>query len=84
MSIFSEVRGNEVGRSVFNLSHTKRFTCDMGQLIPALFLECVPGDTFKIGCEVVTRLKYVLILFDLLFDNDKFNIKIDYFQAFYL
>lgn len=55
MSIFSEVRGNEVGRSVFNLSHTKRFTCDMGQLIPALFLECVPGDTFKIGCEVVTR-----------------------------
>ncbi len=55
MSIFSEVRGNDVGRSVFNLSHTKRFTCDMGQLIPALFLECVPGDTFKIGCEVVTR-----------------------------
>lgn len=55
MSIFSEVRGNEVGRSVFNLSHVKRFTCDMGELIPALFLECVPGDTFKIGCEVVTR-----------------------------
>ncbi len=55
MSIFSEVRGNEVGRSVFNLSHTKRFTCDMGMLIPAVFLECVPGDTFKIGCEVVTR-----------------------------
>ncbi len=55
MSIFSEVRGNDVGRSVFNLSHVKRFTCDMGQLIPALFLECVPGDTFKIGCEVVTR-----------------------------
>lgn len=55
MSIFSEVRGNEVGRSVFNLSHTKRFTCDMGQLIPAVFLECVPGDTYKVGCEVVTR-----------------------------
>ena len=55
MSIFSEVRGNNVGRSVFNLSHFKRFTADMGQLIPVLFLECVPGDTMKIGCEAVTR-----------------------------
>ena len=55
MSAFSSVRGNNVGRSVFNLSHFKRFTCDMGQLIPVLFLECVPGDTMKIGCEAVTR-----------------------------
>lgn len=55
MSVFSSVRGNRVGRSVFNLSHVKRFTCDMGELIPALFLECVPGDTFKIGADVVTR-----------------------------
>lgn len=55
MSVFSSVRGNNVGRSVFNLSHFKRFTCDMGQLIPVLFLECVPGDTMKIGCEAVTR-----------------------------
>ncbi len=55
MSVFSSVRGNNVGRSVFDLSHLKRFTCDMGQLIPVLFLECVPGDTFKIGCEAVTR-----------------------------
>ncbi len=55
MSVFSSVRGNNVGRSVFDLSHLKRFTCDMGQLIPVLFLECVPGDTMKIGCEAVTR-----------------------------
>lgn len=55
MSIFSEVRGNNVGRSVFNLSHVKRLTADMGQLLPVLFLECVPGDTMKIGCEAVTR-----------------------------
>lgn len=55
MSVFSSVRGNRVGRSVFNLSHVKRFTCDMGELIPVLFLECVPGDTFKIGAESVTR-----------------------------
>ena len=54
-NVFSSVLGNHVGRSVFDLSHTKRFDCDMGQLIPSLFLECVPGDTFKLGVEAVTR-----------------------------
>lgn len=86
MSVFSSVRGNRVGRSVFNLSHVKRFTCDMGELIPALVLECVPGDTFKIGADVVTRFQplvapildsvdmtvhYFFVPTRLLFDNDK-------------
>lgn len=86
MSVFSSVRGNRVGRSVFNLSHVKRFTCDMGELIPALVLECVPGDTFKIGADVVTRFQplvapildsvdmtvhYFFVPTRLLFDNEK-------------
>ena len=86
MSVFSSVRGNRVGRSVFNLSHVKRFTCDMGQLIPVLYLECVPGDTFKIGADVVTRFQplvapildsvdmtvhYFFVPTRLLMDNDK-------------
>lgn len=86
MSIFSAVRGNEVGRSVFNLSHVKRFTGDMGQLIPVTFLECVPGDTMEIGCEAVTRFQplvapildsvdmyvhYFFVPTRLLFDGDK-------------
>ena len=55
MGVFSSVLGNKVGRSVFDLSHVKRFTCDMGQLIPVYFDECVPGDTRKIGMQCVTR-----------------------------
>ncbi len=55
MSVFSSVLGNKVGRSVFDLSHVKRFTCDMGQLVPVYFDECVPGDTRKIGMQCVTR-----------------------------
>ncbi len=55
MSVFSSVLGNKVGRSVFDLSHVKRFTCDMGELIPVTFLECVPGDTMKVGMQCVTR-----------------------------
>ena len=86
MSVFSSIQGNRVGRSVFNLSHNKRFTCDMGELIPVTLLECVPGDTMKIGCEAVTRFQplvapildsvdltvhYFFVPFRLLFEGDK-------------
>lgn len=54
-NVFNSVLGNRVGRSVFDLSHEKRFTCDMGQLIPVTFVECVPGDTIKLGMQAVTR-----------------------------
>ena len=42
-------------RSMFDLSYPKMFTCDMGQLIPVMCDEVVPGDVFKIGCQAVIR-----------------------------
>lgn len=42
-------------RSAFDLSYSKTFTCDMGELIPIMVDEVVPGDVFKIGCESVIR-----------------------------
>lgn len=53
--VFSRVSGAQVGRSVFNLSHEKKFTADMGQLIPVMCDEVVPGDVFSIGNECVIR-----------------------------
>lgn len=55
--IFQNVSGLRPGRSVFNLSYTKLLACDMGQLIPIMADEMVPGDTFVIGNEVVLRLQ---------------------------
>ena len=43
------------GRSVFDLSYEKKFTCDMGQLIPILCEEMVPGDIFTVGNESIIR-----------------------------
>lgn len=43
------------GRSVFDLSHEVKLTCDMGELIPVMCEEVVPGDTFQIAAEVVVR-----------------------------
>lgn len=55
MSVYSKVGGLRPGRSVFNLSHEKKFDCDMGELVPILAKEMVPGDTFKVGNEIVIR-----------------------------
>ncbi len=55
MSVFSRVQRPKVGRSVFNLSYEKKFTCDMGKLIPVMCDEVVPGDIFSIGNELVIR-----------------------------
>lgn len=51
----TSVGGLKPRRNVFDLSYRKNFTCDMGQLIPVMCDECVPGDSFSIGNEVVIR-----------------------------
>lgn len=54
-NIFETVGGLQPGRSVFDLSYEKKFTCDMGQLIPVMCDEVVPGDFFQIGNQVIIR-----------------------------
>ena len=54
---FRNVAGLHPGMSVFDLSYTKLFTCDMGQLIPVMVDEVVPGDIFKIGNQSVIRMQ---------------------------
>lgn len=52
---FQTVRANRPGRSMFDLSYEKKFTCDMGKLIPIMVDECVPGDFWQIGNMSVVR-----------------------------
>ena len=53
--LFQNIRSVRPGRSVFNLSYEKKFTCDMGQLIPVMCDEVVPGDKWKIGNQMIIR-----------------------------
>ena len=53
--IFKRVGGLNPRLSVFDLSYEKKFTCDMGQLIPIMCDEVVPGDYFKIGNQAIIR-----------------------------
>lgn len=54
-SVFKKVGSLRPSRSLFNLSYEKKFSCDMGQLIPVLCDEMVPGDVFDIGASMVIR-----------------------------
>lgn len=54
-NIFASVGNLQVGKSVFDLSYEKKFTCDMGELIPVLCDELVPGDFVKLGNEAIIR-----------------------------
>jgi hypothetical protein len=55
MKIFNEIEVQKIPRNNFDLSHERKLTCNMGDLIPVLCEEAVPGDTFKISEEHLIR-----------------------------
>lgn len=54
---FLSVKTLKPSRSVFDLSHDKLMTGDMGKLYPILAMEMNPGDTFKFANEIVLRMQ---------------------------
>lgn len=42
-------------RSKHNLSYTKLFSCDMGELVPAGITEVLPGDTLRVNTNALVR-----------------------------
>lgn len=57
MSQFENVQANTPRSNTFDLSHEKKLTCDMGELVPVLLHEVLPGDNFKVSSEILIRLQ---------------------------
>lgn len=55
-SIFKTTVTNKLKRNAFNLSHERKFSLNMGQLVPILCEEVVPGDSWKIRTEMLMRM----------------------------
>lgn len=53
---FARVPKAEIPRSTFDRSHGHKTTFDAGYLIPVLFDEALPGDTFKLRSTIFARL----------------------------
>lgn len=55
-NIFETVNMKKPRRSAFDLSHEKKLSFNMGELIPSLLQEVVPGDHFKGKTETMVRM----------------------------
>lgn len=58
--MFNQVQFRKPPKNVFNLSHERKFSMKMGQLVPILCEEIIPGDSFKINAEVLMRMAPML------------------------
>lgn len=54
-NIFETVAVNKIRHSLFNLSHMRKFSCDMGYLIPIQVSEVLPNDTIHVQHEALVK-----------------------------
>lgn len=55
-NVFNSVAVRKPSRNTFNLSHDIKFSGDMGELIPILCEEVLPGDVWRFRSETLVRL----------------------------
>lgn len=56
MKQFEKVEVRKPRTNVFDLSHEKKLSCGIGELIPIYLQEVIPGDMFKVNTELLIRL----------------------------
>jgi hypothetical protein len=60
MSVFSHVKVRKPQSSTFDLSHQKKLSAKMGELVPIFCMETVPGDQFRINTSQLLRMAPML------------------------
>lgn len=74
--LFDSVKLNSPKFSKFDLSHERKMSMNMGQLVPMLVQEVLPGDKFRVNTEVMMRMAPMLAPI-----MHRVNVKIDYFNV---
>lgn len=54
-NIFNSIKAMIPQKNVFDLTHDVKLSCNMGQLVPTMCTEVIPGDKFNIGCDSLIR-----------------------------
>lgn len=54
-NIFNQIQLQKPNKSMFDLTHDVKLSCNMGDLIPVMCVEAVPGDKFNCSIEAVIR-----------------------------
>lgn len=56
MNIFNKIQKETRPHSTFNLSHTRKFSMRMGELVPCLMEEVLPADTWNVSTQQIVRM----------------------------
>ena len=59
-NLFNSIKLTRPKSNMFDLSHDVKLSGKMGNLIPIMCTECVPGDKFNISCESLLRFQPML------------------------
>lgn len=54
-NLFNSIKLTRPKKSAFDLTHDVKLSLDMGNLVPIMLLETVPGDKFHISCDSLLR-----------------------------
>lgn len=54
-NLFNSIQVTKKKKNVFDLSHDVKLSLNMGELVPVMCLEAVPGDKFHISAESLLR-----------------------------
>lgn len=54
-NLFNAIKLTKPKSNVFDLSHDVKMSLNMGDLVPIMCLDTIPGDKFKISCESLLR-----------------------------
>lgn len=54
-NLLNSVQMVKPGKNRFDLSHDVKLSCNMGQLVPVMMMECVPGDSVTLSAESLIR-----------------------------
>lgn len=55
-NLFNSIKMQRPKNNVFDLSHDVKLSCNMGQLVPIMCTECVPGDKVQLSNQILLRL----------------------------
>lgn len=59
-NLFNSIQIKRAKKNKFDLTHDVKLSLNMGDLVPIMVQECVPGDYFKIGCDSLIRMAPML------------------------
>lgn len=54
-NLFNSIELQKPRKNVFDLSHDVKLSLNMGDLVPIMCLETIPGDKFNLSCESLLR-----------------------------